>query len=112
NMAVALRITGRLDADALGLALADVVGRHESLRTVYRAVDGVPQQLVLPVEQTGFGWQVIDAVGWSMAELREAIEAVAGYTFDLSAEIPLQARLFGVGEDEFVLAGVVHHIAA
>ncbi|MGA5540200.1 amino acid adenylation domain-containing protein, partial [Mycolicibacterium nivoides] len=112
NMAVALRITGRLDAVALGEALADVVGRHESLRTVYRAVDGVPRQLVLPVEQADFGWQVIDAVGWSMAELREAIEAVAGYTFDLSAEIPLQARLFRVDDDECVLAGVVHHIAA
>src|SRR6185437_17079183 len=32
NMAVALRLCGRLDGDALGAALADVVGRHESLR--------------------------------------------------------------------------------
>ncbi|MFV8162156.1 amino acid adenylation domain-containing protein [Mycobacterium sp. 134] len=112
NMAVALRITGRLDADALGAALADVVGRHESLRTVFRSVDGVPEQVVVPADVADFGWQVVDAVGWSLAELREAIEAVAGYTFDLSSEIPLQARLFGVGGDEFVLAGVVHHIAA
>ncbi len=29
-----------------------------------------------------------------------------------SAEIPLQARLFRVDDDECVLAGVVHHIAA
>ena len=42
NMAVALRLGGRLDAEALGAALADVVGRHESLRTVFAAVDGVP----------------------------------------------------------------------
>ncbi|MFV8162157.1 amino acid adenylation domain-containing protein [Mycobacterium sp. 134] len=112
NMAVALRITGGLDVDALGQALVDVVGRHESLRTVFRSVDGVPEQVVVPADVADFGWQVVDAVGWSLAELREAIEAVAGYTFDLSSEIPLQARLFGVGGDEFVLAGVVHHIAA
>ncbi len=42
NMAVALRLSGRLDAEALGAALADVVGRHESLRTVFAAVEGIP----------------------------------------------------------------------
>ena len=48
NMAAALRLSGRLDAEALGAALADVVGRHESLRTVFPAVEGIPQQLVVP----------------------------------------------------------------
>ena len=48
NMAVALRLRGRLDADALGAALADVVGRHESLRTLFAAPEGIPQQLVVP----------------------------------------------------------------
>ena len=64
NMAVALRLSGRLDAEALGAALADVVGRHESLRTLFPAPDGMPQQLVVPVEQADFGWQVVDAGGW------------------------------------------------
>ena len=44
NLAVALRLRGRLDADALAAALADVVGRHESLRTLFVATDGIPQQ--------------------------------------------------------------------
>ena len=42
NMAVALRLSGRLDADALGAALADVVGRHESLRTLFAGARGDP----------------------------------------------------------------------
>src|SRR6201984_1541139 len=44
NVVAALRLGGRLDAEALGAALADVVGRHESLRTLLVAVDGVPRQ--------------------------------------------------------------------
>ncbi|WP_234789014.1 condensation domain-containing protein, partial [Mycolicibacterium fortuitum] len=47
-MPTAYRITGGLDVDALGAALVDVVERHESLRTVFPAVDGVPRQVVVP----------------------------------------------------------------
>ena len=47
NMAVALRLGGRLEAEALGAALDDVVGRHESLRTLFVAPDGIPRQLVM-----------------------------------------------------------------
>src|SRR5262249_49085700 len=74
--------------------------------------EGIPQQLVVPVERADFGWDVVDATGWSDSRLDEAIDAAARYSFDLSAEIPLQARLFSVAEDEHVLVGVVHHIAA
>ena len=112
NMAVALRLGGRLDAEALGAALGDVVGRHESLRTLFAAVEGVPRQLVVPVERIGFGWQVVDAAGWSVSRLEEAIDTTTRHNFDLASEIPLRARLFRLAEDEHVLVAVVHHIAA
>ena len=112
NMAVALRLGGRLDAEALGAALADVVGRHESLRTLFAAPEGIPQQLVVPAERADFGWQVVDATGWPASRLGEAIDAAARHPFDLATEIPLRARLFRVADDEHVLVAVVHHIAA
>ncbi|MDH6248014.1 condensation domain-containing protein, partial [Mycobacterium sp. OTB74] len=111
NMPVALRLNGHLDAEALGAALADVVGRHESLRTMFAAPEGIPRQVVVPAERAEFGWQVVDASGWSVERLGEAIGAVALHGFDLAAEIPLRARLFRVGDDEHVLVAVVHHIA-
>ncbi|WP_374244187.1 amino acid adenylation domain-containing protein, partial [Mycobacterium sp. CnD-18-1] len=112
NMAVALQVSGSLDTDALGAALADVVERHESLRTVFRSAEGVPEQVVLPAEQADCGWRVVDAGGWSTTEMRAAIEAMAGHPFDLDSEIPLRAMLLRLAEDEHVLVAVVHHIAA
>ncbi|MGB3321044.1 MAG: amino acid adenylation domain-containing protein, partial [Mycolicibacterium fortuitum] len=112
NMAVALRLSGHLDEDALGAALADVVGRQESLRTVFTSVDGVPQQVVLGVEQADLGWQIVDAAGWPAARLDEEIGAAARHSFDLTREIPIKATLFRISENEHVLAAVVHHIAA
>ena len=112
NMAVALRLGGRLDADALGAALADVVGRHESLRTLFVAPEGIPEQLVVPAERAEFGWQVVDATGWPADRLGEAIGAAARHSLTWPTEIPLRARLFRVAEDEHVLVAVVHHIAA
>ncbi|HET7740122.1 MAG TPA: amino acid adenylation domain-containing protein, partial [Mycobacterium sp.] len=112
NMPTALRISGALDVDALGMALADVVARHEILRTLVPAVEGIPRQSVVSPESAQFGWHVVDATGWTAAQLREAIGDSARHTFDLATEIPLRARLFRLSEDEHVLAAVVHHIAA
>ncbi|NOQ00312.1 phosphopantetheine-binding protein, partial [Mycolicibacterium fortuitum] len=48
NMPIAFRINGALDLGALESALDDVIDRHESLRTVFPDIDGVPSQKVLP----------------------------------------------------------------
>jgi amino acid adenylation domain-containing protein/non-ribosomal peptide synthase protein (TIGR01720 family) len=112
NMAVGLRLTGPLNTEALGTALADVVRRHESLRTTFAAPGGIPRQLVVPAEQADFGWEVVDAGGWSQAQLDEAVSAVALHSFDLAAEIPMQARLFRVSDGDHVVVAVAHHIAA
>ncbi|WP_156749927.1 condensation domain-containing protein, partial [Mycobacterium sp. E2479] len=112
NMVVALRLSGPLDGAALGAALGDVVGRHESLRTLFDAIDGIPHQVVMPAERADVGWQIIDAAGWSEDRLAEAIGETAGHSFHLATEIPLRARLFRISADEHVLVAVVHHIAA
>nr|CRL72661.1 non-ribosomal peptide synthase/amino acid adenylation enzyme [Mycolicibacterium malmesburyense] len=112
NMPLAARLRGRLDAHALGAALGDVVRRHESLRTVFPAPNGIPRQQVIPSRHAEFGWDIIDCTASSASQLGDAIGATAGHIFDLATEIPLRATLFKVSDEEHVLVVVVHHIAA
>ncbi|OSC35308.1 non-ribosomal peptide synthetase, partial [Mycobacterium decipiens] len=112
NMAWALRLRGQLDVDALGRALADLIERHETLRTVFPSTEGIPQQVVIPADQADLAWDVIDATGWPAGRLRHAIDTAGRHRFDLTTEIPLRARLFILGDDEHVLVLTVHHIAA
>lgn len=112
NMAVALQLQGHLDSAALGAALIDVVNRHESLRTVFPATDGAPQQLVIPTASVNPFSDIIDASSWPADRLTAAVEEAARHSFDLATEIPLRTRLFRTGADEHVLVAVAHHIAA
>ncbi|WP_157517081.1 non-ribosomal peptide synthetase [Mycobacterium sp. MS1601] len=112
NMPVGLRLKGTLNAQALGAAMNDVVGRHESLRTMFSAPDGVPRQIVVEREHADIGWEIVDAGGWSQVQLDRAIEEVARHPFDLATEIPLRAKLFRIAADDHVVVSVAHHIAA
>lgn len=111
NIPWVYELHGPLNTEALRQALADVVSRHEPLRTVYPAVDGVPHQVVLPVEEAQVCWEVVDATAWTPDRLREVVAAQACHHFDIAAEMPLRTRLYRVADDQNVLVLVLHHIA-
>ncbi|WP_324195191.1 non-ribosomal peptide synthase/polyketide synthase [Nocardia puris] len=111
NIPLALRLTGAVDVPALQAALADVIGRHESLRTTYPEVDGAPTQRILPAAQAIPSLYPVDV---PESALPERIRELAATGFDVTAEIPVRMRLFRVdgAADDVVLAAVLHHIAA
>ncbi|WP_063061782.1 non-ribosomal peptide synthetase, partial [Nocardia sienata] len=108
NIPVAVRLSGNLDIAALRQAVADIVGRHETLRTVYPAQDGRPYQLVLPV---GRAVPELTPVPVAAAELRDRITEVIATGFDVTVEVPLRVALLHPADDEYVLVFVVHHIS-
>ncbi|MBL1080336.1 hypothetical protein JK358_38675, partial [Nocardia sp. 2] len=75
NMPLVLRLTGVVDPDVLKAAIIDVIGRHEALRTVFPATDGVPHQHILDVDHIDLSWQVSDATEWARARLDREISA-------------------------------------
>ncbi|MGW6727267.1 amino acid adenylation domain-containing protein [Nocardia sp. NPDC055029] len=116
NMPVVLRVRGRLDDVVLRDALRDVLRRHETLRTIFPAERGVPrQEIVAPADLDTYpGWfssATVDAGGAD-----DAVTELAGRGFDLTRELPVRIGVFAVGETsdarEFVLAAILHHIAA
>ncbi|MEV4257752.1 amino acid adenylation domain-containing protein, partial [Spirillospora sp. NPDC049652] len=107
NVTLALRLTGDLDRTAMGAALADVADRHESLRTVFPDVDGVPYQRVL----TGVAGRPAFTVEQAEpGDLDSVLAAEADRPFDLSREVPWRTRLFVLSPTESVLMLVAHHI--
>jgi amino acid adenylation domain-containing protein/non-ribosomal peptide synthase protein (TIGR01720 family) len=109
NIPMAVRLTGPLDIAALRGALADVVTRHEVLRTIFPETDGIPRQQILPPEAAR-PELTVTAVG--EAGLQAAVDGLARHSFDLGREAQLHARLLVLGRAEHVLMLVVHHIAA
>ncbi|MFD3743697.1 non-ribosomal peptide synthase/polyketide synthase [Nocardia sp. NPDC058633] len=116
NIPFALRLSGALDTGALQAAMADVVARHESLRTVYPVsrgagadLDGTPTQMIMAAADAAPTLAPIEVTD---ADLPSAIRELAETTFDVTTEVPVRMRLFQAADTEFVLAAVLHHIAA
>ncbi|MBZ5520986.1 MAG: amino acid adenylation domain-containing protein [Acidobacteriia bacterium] len=108
NIPLALRLDGGLDATALEQALADVVERHESLRTVFPEQDGVPYQKVLSIDDAAPKLLVEHC---SEEELTERLMIAAATGIHLDWEIPLRMWLFELSERSHVVLLVLHHIA-
>ncbi|AYN38048.1 amino acid adenylation domain-containing protein [Streptomyces dangxiongensis] len=103
NSAVAVRLTGTPDHEALRAALTAVVARHEALRTTFTETDGRPVQSVhpagpvpLPVRDTG--------------DLDADLRAEYSRPFDLRQGPLLRALLLRESATSHVLLLTAHHI--
>ena len=114
NVPVAVRLRGSLDARVLRRALAEVVRRHEALRTTFRARDGEPVQVVAPPAPLPL--PLLDLATLPEpgreAALRTLVRAAARRPFDLEAGPLFRAALVRLGGEEHALLCEVHHIVS
>ncbi|HSU16783.1 amino acid adenylation domain-containing protein, partial [Longimicrobium sp.] len=109
---LALRLRGPLDHAALQRGLHALAERHESLRTVFRWMEGGAMQVVLPrgalpiesADLTG-----VDA-GGREAELRRRLADEAARPFDLEQGPLARIHLYRLDADDHVLLLNLHHV--
>ncbi|NUR47006.1 MAG: amino acid adenylation domain-containing protein [Hamadaea sp.] len=114
HVPLALRLTGALDRAALRAALAVVVGRHAALRTVF-GHDDDPYQVILPpgtvppINEIDLSALAPEVRAAALAEL-----SAAAYRepFDLRAAPPIRVTLIALGDDQWQLILVLHHLIA
>jgi amino acid adenylation domain-containing protein len=111
NISRALQIEGPLDSTALQKALDGILARHESLRTVFRSVDGTPVQEVIPSRTLNPQVVPLDEK-MSEEEVRLLLRAEVRRPFDLLGDLPLRATLFRREKEDHWLLLVLHHIAS
>jgi amino acid adenylation domain-containing protein len=113
NLASALRVRGKLDVEVLGRTLQEVARRHETLRTLFVAVGGEPQQVI--EDQITVQLPVLDLTGVAGDEEREA-EAMrlareeAQTPFNLKQAPLFRGKLLRLDALNHVLLFTMHHI--
>jgi len=114
NVPSAARLTGRLNLPALEQGFGEIVRRHESLRTTFRAVEGRPLQVVEPCGPPALPF--VDLSGLSEAGrervARRLADEEARLPFDLTRDALLRCRILRLGEAEHVMLLSIHHIAS
>ncbi|MFP2929328.1 amino acid adenylation domain-containing protein, partial [Pyxidicoccus sp. 3LG] len=114
NIPAALRLKGTLEVAALERAFSELVCRHQSLRTTFRAREGRPIQVIHPASDTSL--EVTDLRHLPEPEregeaLRLAREE-ARQPFDLMRGPLLRTGLLRLGEEEHVLLVTMHHVVS
>ncbi|NRB47204.1 MAG: amino acid adenylation domain-containing protein [Saprospiraceae bacterium] len=111
HMPSVLRLEGDLNPAVLQEAFAEIINRHEVLRTVYYQQKGIGYQQMLTADQ----WQMpllstadfMNGHSWEAA-----LSNFVNQPFDLANDYMLRAILVQRTPDEHVLVMVLHHIAS
>ncbi|MCD6569379.1 MAG: amino acid adenylation domain-containing protein, partial [Deltaproteobacteria bacterium] len=108
NLPMAVVLEGDLDVGAMRDALQVVVDRHESLRTIFKDIEGEPVQVI--VDDFKGSLDVTNLAGTSKDDLREVALEEVMRPFDLSKGPLFRAKLFKISDTSYLFVFTMHHI--
>ena len=112
NMLTALRLIGPLQVAVLERSIAEIVRRHEALRTTFPMVNGTPVQVIAPaltMTMSVRDWQHLPEVKQSI-EVQQLATEESQQPFDLTVGSLMRVTLLRLGKESHVLLLTVHHI--
>jgi len=114
NIPLAVRLGGRLSVAALERSLNAIVGRHETLRTTFSAVEGRPFQVIAPAYALPLPWVDLRPLpaAAGQGEALRLIGEEARRPFDLERGPVVRALLLRLGDDEHALLVTFHHVCS
>ncbi|MCX4967003.1 condensation domain-containing protein [Streptomyces sp. NBC_00654] len=107
-VAVAARLTGDCDTEALRRAWTTLAHRHPALRTTFPLLDGTPVQRVTAEARVDFAVVPVSPT-WDRTHRDDLIHA-AFEPFDLTAQPPLRVRLYTGTSGGPVMVVSQHHL--
>ncbi|MBD1861335.1 MULTISPECIES: non-ribosomal peptide synthetase [Trichocoleus] len=112
NMPSAVRLSGHLHLKALEQAFAELVQRHETLRTRFAKVDGQPTQIITPALPLSIPVTDLQSLDSSAQEetVRQIATEEAHCPFDLTVSPLLRVKLLQLEATEYLLLLNLHHI--
>jgi len=114
NVPTSVRLRGRIDVPALEKALSELIRRHETLRTVFAEVEGLPVQVIMPAAPLHLA--ITDIGGLSeeerLIEARRLVTYDALLPFDLSRGPLLRTGLIRLADDDHIVLFTMHHIVS
>jgi amino acid adenylation domain-containing protein len=114
SLPAAVRLTGRLNLQALEMTFNEICRRHKSLTTTFPTIEGQPVQMVNPAQPVSI--PVTDLRGWSVeereAEAQRIVNLEARKPFNLATGPLLRVQLLQLDEEEFIVMLSMHHIIA
>jgi amino acid adenylation domain-containing protein len=111
NEAIALRLEGELNVDALNRALNTIVERHEVLRTNI-GIDGGGCPIQIIGAYRAVDLPLFDFQGSSEDDVQGAIAEIKRHPFSLDQDMMLRAALFRTGITEHIFVIIKHHIVS
>ncbi|MEM7354378.1 MAG: condensation domain-containing protein, partial [Acidobacteriota bacterium] len=114
HLPFAVRLEGALDPVALYHSLAEVVRRHEVLRTVFVEVDGEPRQDIIATRSLTLPFVDLSVVTATQRETvaQQLAQELIGEPFRLDHGSLLRVLLLALDASRHVLVGVMHHIVS
>ena len=112
HLPTVLHLKGPLNIEALNKAFKTIISRHESLRTVFKELDGQPCQSIRDYD----AWEMdlVEGSGYAGNDtaLERFIDTLVRKPFDLANDFMIRSTLINLEAQNSILVVTMHHIAA